>query len=140
MPPFNFYHPIEVRYGDLDPQGHLNNAKYLTYMEQARINYIKHLGLWAGGSFLDIGIIMANFAITFRAPVLFGQNVRVGVRATRLGNKSLDMEYSLEDADSGQVLADGSGVLVAFDYRSEETVSIPPEWRAAIGAFERLEV
>ena len=54
-----FYHPIEVRYGDLDPQGHVNNARYLTYMEQARIAYVAHLGLWKGPSFLDIGIILA---------------------------------------------------------------------------------
>jgi len=44
MAEFNYYHPIEVRYGDLDPQGHVNNARYLTYFEQARINYIAHLG------------------------------------------------------------------------------------------------
>ena len=37
MADFRFYHPIEVRYGDLDPQGHVNNARYLTYLEQARI-------------------------------------------------------------------------------------------------------
>jgi acyl-CoA thioester hydrolase len=44
MPGFHYYHPIEVRYGDLDPQGHVNNARYLTYLEQARIGYIRHLG------------------------------------------------------------------------------------------------
>lgn len=94
MPEYNFYHPIEVRYGDLDPQGHLNNAKYLTYMEQARIHYIEHLGLWDGGSFLDIGLILAQVEITFHAPVLFGQQVRVGMRTTTLGNKSMDMAYN----------------------------------------------
>ena len=72
MPTFCFYHPIEVRYGDLDPQGHVNNAKYMTYMEQARVAYIRHLGLWPGGSFLDLGIILADARITFRKPILFG--------------------------------------------------------------------
>ncbi len=37
MTDFRFFHPVEVRYGDLDPQGHLNNAKYLTFFEQARV-------------------------------------------------------------------------------------------------------
>ncbi len=68
---FGFYQPIELRYGDLDPQGHVNNASYLTYIEQARIGYIRHLGLWQGGSFLDIGIILADVHLTFRAPILF---------------------------------------------------------------------
>jgi hypothetical protein len=62
MNEYNFYYPIEVRYGDLDPQGHVNNAKYLTYMEQARVAYIRRLGVWKGDSFLDIGIILADAA------------------------------------------------------------------------------
>jgi acyl-CoA thioester hydrolase len=136
MTGYNFYHPIEVRYADLDPQGHLNNAKYLTYMEQGRIAYIKHLGLWGGGSFMDIGIILADVHMTFRAPVFFGQPVRVGVRVTRLGNKSLDMAYRLEDARTGQELASGETVLVAFDYHSGQTISVPEAWRTAIRAFE----
>ena len=138
MPGYNFYHPIEVRYGDLDPQGHLNNAKYLTYMEQARINYIKHLGLWGGGSFLEIGIILAEVRITYRAPVLFGQQVRVGVRTTRLGNKSLDMEYLLEEAHSRREFATGSSILVAYDYQGEQTIPIPDTWRQVIKDFENL--
>jgi len=102
MSAFRFYHPIEVRYGDLDPQGHLNNAKYLTYLEQARIRYIQHLGLWRGDSFMEVGMILAEVRITYLAPVLFGQPVQVGVRVSRLGNKSFDMEYSLIDSQSGK--------------------------------------
>jgi len=138
MPDFNFYHPIEVRYGDLDPQAHLNNAKYLTYMEQARIHYVKHLGLWDGGSFMDIGIILAKVEITFQAPVLFGQQVRVGMRTTRLGTKSMEMEYILEDTKTGQALATGSSVQVAYDYRGGQSIPIPDSWRQAIKDFENL--
>ena len=112
MPIFHFYHPLEVRYGDLDPQGHVNNAKYMTYMEQARVAYIRRLGLWPGGSFLDLGIILADAQITFRKPILFGTPLRVGVATIRLGNKSLTMEYSLEHAGDGNVFATGSSVLV----------------------------
>jgi acyl-CoA thioester hydrolase len=135
---FKFYHPIEVRYGDLDPQGHLNNARYLTYMEQARIQYIKHLGLWKGESFMDMGVILADIHITFHAPVQFGQAVRVGVRVTRLGHKSMDMFHVIEDAESGQELASGTAVLVAYDYHSSRSVPILDEWRQVISDFEKL--
>jgi acyl-CoA thioester hydrolase len=138
MSEFRYYQPIDIRYSDLDPQGHVNNAKFLTYMEQARIGYISHLGLWDGGSFLDVGIILADAHLVFRAPILFGQKVRVGVRVKRLGNKSLDMEYGLEDAESQQELASGSTVLVAYDYRAGRTISIPANWRQAIASFEGL--
>jgi acyl-CoA thioester hydrolase len=50
MPDFHFTYPIEVRYDDLDPQGHVNNARFLSYFEQARVNYFIHLGLFSKGS------------------------------------------------------------------------------------------
>ena len=78
MSDFRFYHPIEVRYGDLDPQGHVNNARYLTYFEQARVKYIRNLGLWNEDSFLDIGFILAEAKLTFLAPVHFTTPLRVG--------------------------------------------------------------
>jgi acyl-CoA thioester hydrolase len=133
---FHFYHPIEVRYGDLDPQGHVNNARYLTYMEQARVSYLRHVGLWNGGSFIDIGIILADVHLTFRAPIQFGDPVRVGVRIARLGNKSMQSEYRIEDARDGREFASGSSVLVAYDYRNGSTVPIPEEWRSKIMEFE----
>jgi acyl-CoA thioester hydrolase len=137
---FRFYYPIEVRYGDLDPQGHVNNACYFTYIEQARVGYIKRLGLWDGGSFLDIGIIIADAQMNFKAPILFGQAVRVGVRVTRLGNKSLTMKYRLEEAGSGQEFSSGSTVLVTYDYHQERSVPLPGSWRAAIAEFEGIPV
>jgi acyl-CoA thioester hydrolase len=139
MPGFRFYHHIEVRYGDLDPQGHVNNARYLTYMEQARIAYVRHLSLWEGGSFLTLGMILADIRVTFLAPILFGQDVRVGARVTRLGNKSMTMEHAIEDRQSGQVQATGAGVLVAYDYETGKSVPIPDGWRRTIAGFEDLE-
>ncbi len=63
MSDFRFYHPIEVRYGDLDPQGHVNNAKHLTYFEQARIAYWIHMGLFTKDqSFMEMGVILADVA------------------------------------------------------------------------------
>jgi acyl-CoA thioester hydrolase len=56
----------------------------------------------------------------------------------RLGNKSLEMEYRLEDAGDGQELASGSTVLVAYDYRAARTIPIPEGWRQAIAGFEDL--
>lgn len=140
MTNFNFYHPVEVRYGDLDPQGHLNNARYLTYFEAARINYIVHLGLWQGGSFLGMGMIVANAQVNFLSPVFFGQKLKVGVKITRLGNKSMHMEYSLLDTETGSEMANGSTVLVAYDYQSGKTIRIPEHWRDVISTFEGLPI
>jgi len=138
MPVFNFYHPVEVRYGDLDPQGHVNNAKYLTYFEQARIAYFTHLSLWQGPSFMDIGVILAEVRLIFHAPILFNQQIRIGVRVSKLGNKSLNMEHLIEETATGEQLASCSAVLVAYDYYNKCTIPIPENWRGILSAYEGL--
>ncbi len=138
MSDFRFYHSIEVRYADLSPQGHVNEAQHLTYMEQARFAYIQHLGLWDGDSFMDIGLIMAQARVRFLSPVRYGQNVRVGVRTQRLGNRSFDVEYGFEDLHTGKTLASGATVLVAYDYQQGESIEIPEVWRHAISTFEEI--
>jgi acyl-CoA thioester hydrolase len=138
MSEFRFYHPIEVRYGDLDPQAHVNNAKFLTYVEQTRVEYLRNLGLWDGRSFMDIGIILAEARITFLAPVYYGQAVRVGARVSRIGNKSMVMDYLLEDTDSGTKLAEAAAIMVSYDYHNSKTIPVPDDWRQVIQEFEGL--
>jgi acyl-CoA thioester hydrolase len=136
---YRFYHPVEVRYGDLDPQGHVNNARHLTYFEQARVAYLIELGLFTKNqSFMEIGVILADVHITYLAPIYFGQNIKVGVHIAKMGNKSMTWEQNIVDADSGKELAKGKVVMVTYDYRAERTINIPHEWREKIKAFEGL--
>ena len=141
MAQYRFYHPIEVRYGDLDPQGHVNNSKHLTYFEQARVAYMIELGLFTKDqSFMEMGVILADVHIIYLEPVYFGQNIKVGVHAARLGNKSMTWEQNIVDADTAKQLANGEVVMVAYDYKKEKTISIPQEWREKITQFEGLKV
>jgi acyl-CoA thioester hydrolase len=141
MANFHFYHPIEVRYGDLDPQGHVNNAKFLTFFEQARIQYLIELGLFTKDqSFMEIGVILADVHITYFEPVYFGQNIKVGVHAARLGNKSMTWEQNVVEGETSRELAKGEIVMVAYDYKEEKTIPIPQEWRERISQFEGLKV
>jgi len=137
MSEIKFFHPIEVRYGDLDPQGHLNNAKYLTFFEQARVQYFIHLGMFTGGqSFMDLSEILAEVRVTFLAPVVFGIPIKVGARVSKLGNKSMTMEQNIINAETGNVFATAEIIMVAYDYHAEKTIPIPDEWRKTIEKFE----
>lgn len=139
MADYHFYHPIEIRYGDLDPQGHVNNAKYLTYFEQARVYYLIQLGLFTRDqSFMDIGVIIADIHITYHAPVRYEDKVKIGVRTSRIGTKSLTFEQNVVRDGTGEVLAAGTVVLVAFDYRGHKTIPVPEEWRKIISQYEGL--
>jgi acyl-CoA thioester hydrolase len=138
MPGFRFYHPIEVRYADIDAQRHVNNVAFFSYMETARARYLQHLGLWDGKDFMQIGIIVAEATCTYRAPAAYGQPLRVGVRTARLGNKSLELHYSIEDTTTGQTVAVGKTIQVAYDYHLRQAVPVPEEWRHALAAFDGL--
>jgi acyl-CoA thioester hydrolase len=128
---------MEVRYGDLDAQGHLNNAKYLTYFEQARVRYFEELGLFSKDqSFMEIGVIVADIHIKYRAPVHLGADVRVGVRTAAIGGKSITLQQTIVDGLSGQVYAEGTVVLVTYDYHARKTVPVSEAWRQKIKAFE----
>jgi acyl-CoA thioester hydrolase len=141
MSDYRFYYPVEVRYGDLDPQGHVNNAKHLTYFEQARIHYMIELGLFTRDqSFMQIGVIVADVHITYREPIYFGQNIKVGVHAAKLGSKSMTWEQNIVDAGTGRELARGEVIIVTYDYKDEKTIPVPQEWRQRITAFEGLKV
>ena len=139
MSQFRFHHPIEVRYGDLDPQGHLNNASYLTFFEQARIQYLRHLGMFdEGQSFMDIGVILADVHIAYKKPVEWGTPVKVGVRTMKIGNKSTTVEQTIVHAERGEVFAIGEVVMVTYDYHMGKSIPIPPEWREKVSKFEEL--
>jgi acyl-CoA thioester hydrolase len=132
---FRFSFAIPVRYSDLDAQGHMNHARYLSFMEEARFRYIVALGLWTDtDDFNAVGQIVAEAQCSYRRPVRLGQTVVVWVRTARLGTKSLEMDYRLEV--DGQTVADGRTVQVAYDYAHHRSIPIPPEWRQAVEAYE----
>ncbi|HUI87428.1 MAG TPA: thioesterase family protein [Anaerolineales bacterium] len=141
MAEFKFFHPVEIRYGDLDPQGHVNNAKYLTFFEQARVHYLIHLGLFTKDqSFMNIGVIVADAHVAFQAPIQYGDEVKVGVRTAKLGNKSITLEQNIVNTVSGQEMAKGEIVMVTFDYRAKKTTPVPDDWRDRISKFEGPEI
>ena len=138
MAEYKFYYPIQVRYGDLDPQWHVNNAKFLTYIEQARFAYLVELKLWDGKSFIDLGLIVADVHVSYKAPIILGQKIRVGVRVSKIGNKSLTYECQIEDETTHAVLATAEVVGVSYNYHTHATQPVPEEWRQKIGRFEGL--
>jgi acyl-CoA thioester hydrolase len=137
MPTFNLRIPVEVRYGDIDAQGHLNNAKFITFMEHARFRYMEHVGLWhRSEGFESLGQIVASVSCDYKRPVTLGQVVEVGVRTARLGNKSMEMEFQM--TVDGVEVALGHSVQVTYDYQAEHSIPIPTRWRELIGRFDGI--
>jgi acyl-CoA thioester hydrolase len=125
MEGFPFVHREVVRYRDADAFGHVNNAVYLTYLEQARNAYLRALGLVTRVA--DITMILGRCEIDYRAQLDVDETVEIGVRPSRLGTKSFELEYELRAGD--RVVAEARTVLVGFDYARGESIEIPPRWR-----------
>ena len=125
-----FTYRERVRFRDLDAMGHVNNAVFLTYIESARVAFLQHLG--AAATIEDMSIIVARIEIDFRAPVGFGEEVEISVRASRFGEKSFDLDHELRVG--GQVVAQAKSVLVGYDYGTGQAIEIPDEWREKLAA------
>jgi acyl-CoA thioester hydrolase len=125
MPSGDFVHVERVRFRDLDPMGHVNNAVFLTYLEQARVALFAEAGAATG--LQDMNMIVARVEIDFKAPVRLGDDVEIAVRASRFGTKSFDLEYQLRV--DGELVAQAKSVQVAYDYGRREPVPVPAEWR-----------
>lgn len=139
MDGFRHVIPVEVRFGDLDVFGHVNNAVVFTYIETGRIRYLVDLGIRSPqAGWNDLAFILAHINCDFRRPIFYGQRVEVGSRITEIRRSSLKLEHRLE-AD-GELAAEGDGVLVHYDYAAQSSITISPEMRTRIEAFERLKI
>ena len=121
-----FVHEETVRFRDLDSMGHMNNAVYATFLEQARLAFLSQYGAHVQN------MILARLEIDFRSPVEFGETIEIAVTPTRVGTKSFDLEYVLR-ADE-RVVAEAKTVLVAYDYAEARSVEIPDEWKERLAA------
>ena len=111
MSDFKFFHPTEVRYGDLDPQGHVNNAKYLTFFRAgARSLYDPSGFVYSRPVIYEVRRDRGRCAHRFPRAIHFGDDVKVGVRTSKLGNKSMTIEQNIVNNASGQDVAKGEVV------------------------------
>jgi len=123
-----FSHRIEVRFRDCDPLGHVNNAVYLTYLEQARLFYWR--SLWNFGELRDStpGVILARAEIDYRMPARYGQHLEVRIDLAAVGRTSFTYDYEILD-EEGRTVASARTVQVMYDYSTAKPVPIPPEIR-----------
>jgi len=123
---FDFVHQETVRFRDVDAMGHVNNAVFLTYIEEARIAYLLRFGAEV------TQMILARAEIDFRAPLRDGDELEIGVRPAGVGTKSFELEYEVRSSDA--VAAEAKTVIVSFDYEAGRSVEVPEAWREALAA------
>jgi acyl-CoA thioester hydrolase len=134
---FKFRMPIDVRWRDADPMGHVNNAVYFTFFEAGRGGYLRALKLPVSGDrFRDFPFVLVSASCEYLAPATYGERLTLRVRVSRLGTKSFDFEYLL--TRGGKSIATGRSVQVAYDYRRKRTIAIPVPLARCIRRYEKL--
>lgn len=129
---------IQVRFKDIDKQGHVNNANHITYFETARVEYFKDV-FRNKIDWIKTGMILANTEITYKRPIMLEDEVYCYTKITRFGTKSFEIEnvLTIEDEHHKYLAAFGKSTLVCINYETKETVEVPSEWTEAVKNFER---
>jgi acyl-CoA thioester hydrolase len=122
---------IAVLWGDLDALGHVNNTRYFGWLEEARLAYLRMIGV-------DLTLeapqkpVLASTSVDFLRPVYWPDSVRVEGKTTRLGRTSLTMDYRVTSIGQQCVVATGSAVLVLLAPSTNRPTIIPDVMRDAI--------
>mgnify|MGYP000347920873 CR=1 FL=1 len=126
---------VGVRFRDIDAMGHVNNAVYASYAEQARVDYFADV---LDTDLSAVSSVLARIEIDYHRPIELDDGpVTVEVDVPSLGESSLPMTYEISDGD-GNLAASVESVQVAYDREAEESVPIPEAWRAAIESYHDL--
>ena len=142
MTSFKTKYPVNIRFRDFDSLGHVNNAVYFTYLEEARIRYFEEIIAGKRVEWRDEGIILARMEIDFRKPITGYNNYIIYVGCSRIGNKSFDIEYRItyeEGSEVNLVVAEAKSVMVCYDYKKNQSIPIKDEWRSTLREFEGID-
>ena len=134
MSPFRFRHQLRARFRDCDLFGHVNNAVYFTYMEEARWAYWRELTGESPAGRLP-GLILARAECDFIRPVQAGEQIDIWLGTTKIGRSSMTLVCEML-VGRGIKVARGIAVLVAYDYAAAAPVAVPDWARARIEEYE----
>ena len=127
---FSHVTPIVVRWGDMDSLGHVNNAKFFTYDEQARLDYFRAFEAVVPDMWKAEGLILARLACDFVQQVHCPATLDVAFRIRRIGRSSIETECAMFEGE--RLVAVTEGVLVWFDYRVQKPAAVPDAVRQHI--------
>lgn len=117
---------IQVRYGDLDTLGHVNNALYLTYFELGRVLYFKkHLSAFDAS---NVRFVIARAEIDFKKSITMEDDIYLETSLDSVGNTSFTFLHRLTNNDGSQVYATGKIVAVSID-ENRKPSRVPDELR-----------
>ena len=122
---FIYFKKVEARWGDMDGLRHINNAKYLTFLETARLEYLSTLGIDINRWDSKESVILASMKIDYHKQSSYPNIYEIGCKISRIGNKSFDIFNAIFESSSNNLILTGTFTIVCFDYHLQKTISVP---------------
>jgi len=132
---YKYRTPIFIRFSDIDAVGHVNNAIYLTYFEEARIKYWREIIGW---DMSENGVIVGRTEVNYLKPILLRDEIACYMRTTRIGNSSFDVVHVLVKItpEGEEICTTGKTVCVSYDYKANKSIPIPAVERQKMIAYD----
>ena len=125
-----------IAWGEMDSQKHVNNVVYFRYFENARIAYYDKIGAWQISEETGIGTVLATTDCRYRVPLTYPDTVHVGAKITKLEKDRFTMDYRVVSHRLGKLAAEGTGVLVTYDFQENRKAPGPELLARNIVALE----
>lgn len=127
-----------IAWGQMDAFRHLNNTAYFRFFESGRIAYFERLDFMEFMEETGVGPILASTSCRFKIPLTYPDTVAIGTRVTTIEEDRFTMEYQVVSHKHQRVAAEGSGLIVCFNYQVNKKVVVPQEIKQRIKDLEVL--
>ncbi len=117
--------PISIRFRDLDALGHVNNATYFTYLEQARIGFRDHVVPEISGKSEFYSVVAENH-LAYKKPIVFEDRIVVRCFLSHVREKSYRFNCIILNPETGEEKARGYSVMVGFNYKTGKVAPLNP--------------
>lgn len=134
---FRFSAPIQIRIGDLDPYGHVNNGSQLHLYDYGRSQYFEHVAK-VPIDWKTMDLVIAHIDVDFLKPITSELKIECYTKITSIGNKSVKMIQQLRNADTNEVMSVCNCVLVSIDRKTNKSIKVTDKNRKMFSEFEGI--
>lgn len=132
---YTVWKSLEVRWSDMDTMGHVNNANYFTYLEMARIEFLREQTMPSGMKVDGKGFGLVSIKCDFRKQIHYPAQLEIGTRIAYIGNRSFHINQGIFLQGEGQLMAHGHSVMCWVDYHNERALELPEPMKEGLGQF-----
>lgn len=120
---------IKVRFAETDAAGHVNNASYFIYFEEARMRFFEDNGFYKINNESHTSFILASTKCDYISQAYARERLKIITKVEAVGNKSFTFSHEIKNAETGKLVALGTATVVTFDYKKQQSIPIPLQIR-----------